>query len=388
MSKLILPELEFWESMYWPEGVPRYMELAYRPLYETLVAQWAEQDPHRPALVAGGEVVSFGELDDRARRVAQEIAADGGRPVRISAKGIYRVISYLAATGFDRPMLLDDGERSPGTSLDDAAVESMLAKNGATRRDYATSLDDPLFIRRARPQDSIGTAVSKKGYEANILSFNAFMGLGRTGLLVYPASKLNDTFHVFAALARGSPVVLADEPADLSAALDLEGSYYMYTDETGIGLLNDAPNAIKALKDRLGWAMPYGGTARCPGLGRGVGMPLLEAYELPELGVLLSNHPSWPIPHSMGLPITNVEARLLKQSKLIKSWSEVALEAGQVRELAVAGEFLEGMSCDEAGKGHIVTVRRLSEGKNRWLATGDLAEMDENGIFYPRPATP
>jgi long-chain acyl-CoA synthetase len=89
-----------------------------------------------------------------------------------------------------------------------------------------------------------------------------------------------------------------------------------------------------------------------------IGMPLIEGYGLTEGGVATLNPLDRPKPGSIGKLLPGVEARLEEDGELM------------LRSPALFSGYFQ----DEAA-----TRSVLREG---WLATGDIARMDEQGYFY------
>ena len=388
MSKLILPELAFWDSMFWPEGVPRYLEVEEERLHYSLVERWARTNESKPAIITKEKTLSFGEIHAKTRELSNLLRSDQKSKEGIVFTGsvLNRILVHLSAALAGCPVIVSEGGNAPlaEKSLkisDDDGERATQAPEGVVDDDNP---NDVFFSFITQASDG-RIACSKKGYLTNLLSYNAFLGLGSgSNLTVYSSLKLNDLFHVFACLARGATTILTSQESELSmfsSELSLRSSY-LYADADELGKMESGK--ARSLGKTVAWTALFRETVRTESRNL-KDFRLLDMYELPEIGVVFSNHPSWRIRSSIGIPITNVEARLLKQSSLMKSWFEGVIEAGQVKELAIGGPAFDSLSYEGNTNRKAVRLRRLAEGKNRWIALKEYAEMDENGIFYIRP---
>ncbi len=65
------------------------------------IAEWAARTPDRPALIAADEILTYGELDRRAGRLARALVRRGAAPERVVAVRMERspamVVAWLAA---------------------------------------------------------------------------------------------------------------------------------------------------------------------------------------------------------------------------------------------------------------------------------------------------
>ncbi len=118
------------------------------------------------------------------------------------------------------------------------------------------------------------------------------------------------------------------------------------------------------IRERLGGRLRIAASGAAP-LGKdlaefyaAIGMPLIEGYGLTEGGVLALNPLDRPKPGSIGKPLGGVELRLADDGEL----------------LAKSPSLFSGYHNDPDS-----TALVLRDG---WLATGDIAEFDEDGYIY------
>ena len=79
---------------------------------------------------------------------------------------------------------------------------------------------------------------------------------------------------------------------------------------------------------------------------------------------------------SVGLPLPDVEAKIISLDDGVTE-----LGVGEVGELVVRGpQVMWGYHNDPTGTANV--LRDLGDGGGRWLFTGDIARMDEEGYFY------
>ena len=79
---------------------------------------------------------------------------------------------------------------------------------------------------------------------------------------------------------------------------------------------------------------------------------------------------------SVGLPLPDVEAKIISLDDGVTE-----LGMGEVGELVVRGpQVMWAYHNDPTGTANV--LRDLGDGGGRWLFTGDIARMDEEGYFY------
>ncbi len=118
------------------------------------------------------------------------------------------------------------------------------------------------------------------------------------------------------------------------------------------------------IRERLGGRLRIAASGAAP-LGKdlaefyaAIGMPLIEGYGLTEGGVLALNPLDRPKPGSIGKPLAGIELRLAEDGEL----------------LARSPTLFSGYYNDPDS-----TALVLRDG---WLATGDIAEFDQDGYIY------
>jgi long-chain acyl-CoA synthetase len=119
------------------------------------------------------------------------------------------------------------------------------------------------------------------------------------------------------------------------------------------------------IRERLGGQIKVAASGAAP-LGKdlseffsAIGMPIVEGYGLTETGVLCFNPLDRPKPGSIGKMLPGAEARIAPDGELL---------------VRTPGLFM-GYYKDEAATQSVFT----SDG---WMATGDVAEVDDEGYYY------
>ena len=102
---------------------------------------------------------------------------------------------------------------------------------------------------------------------------------------------------------------------------------------------------------------------------KGSGAPLLQVYGMTESHLVTITPLTRKVYGSMGIPITNVDAKIVDPKTGTKE-----LKPGEVGELIVKAPTIM--------KGYISAEDTSKAIRNGWLYTGDLVKMDENGMLY------
>ncbi len=189
-----------------------------------LFEEQADRDPERPALVADGEEVSYGELDARANRLARHLLGQGlqpGEPVGVALdRGIGMIVAFLAilkAGGAYVP--LDRGY--PAARLEAMAEEAGLRRvlrdedqiemAPAARPDLPVPANSLAYVLFTSGSTGRPRAVGVEHRSVVRLVHGADwadLGPGRVFLQLAPASFDASTLEIWAPLLNGGRLVL------------------------------------------------------------------------------------------------------------------------------------------------------------------------------------
>nr|BFE59214.1 non-ribosomal peptide synthetase [Dactylosporangium thailandense] len=261
-----------------------------RLLHEDVFAQ-AARAPHRPALVAGGTTLTYGELAGRAAAVAARLRADGTEPGDIVAivmdKGVEQVAGVLGTLLAGAVYLPIDTGQPPARRdllLADAGVRRVLGQSWvlesaaplpagvaavavdglaatAVGEPPATGVrpDDPAYVIYTSGSTGVpkGVVISHRGALNTIADVTARFAVGADDRVLGLAGLGFDlsVYDVFGTLAAGGVLVLpdADRRGDPSHWADLLARH-------GVTVWNSVPAQLQMLHDYL---------AAVPGVGAG-----------------------------------------------------------------------------------------------------------------------
>ena len=353
------------------------------------LAERARFDPGAPALCAGAEQLTVGELADRAARIAADLARRGvGRGARVFLRGettlavvaTLHAIEWLGATAVVIDPRLTAGEAeplvdraAPALTLDPAELERLAAVGVAPL--------DPVLPEPADVHTILftsGTTGTPKGamltygnHFASALASRARLGrsAGDRWLLALPLHHVGGLSIRMRSIVDGAAVVLHErfEAAAVDRAIR----------EQRVTLISLVSTALRRLLEAAGEA-PFppglravllGGGPLAPALvtaGLSRGLPLFPTYGLTETAsqvATASPGDALRKPGSVGRPVAGTEIRLDRPD-------------GEGRgEILVRGPTtMRGYFRDPAA-----TREALRDG---WLATGDVGRLDADGDLW------
>jgi long-chain acyl-CoA synthetase len=198
-------------------------------------------------------------------------------------------------------------------------------------------------------------------------------------------------FHVYGLVAmlclsvyKGSQVVLIPNPRDIDELIE-NIQHFKATLFPGVPALynaiNNHPKVLSGEMDLSSLRFCISGSAPLPRatkeeFERLTGAAVREAFGMSEAPTGTHCNPIYKENRtgSIGLPLPNMEMRIVSLDD-----GETDVAVGEVGELVMAGPNImvgyHGMPTETAN------VIREKDGK-RWLYTGDIARMDEDGYFY------
>ncbi len=361
MSKLVSSEFQSWESLYWPEGVPRSVDASLPPPGEVLNRRWA-------LVLEGGEV----PMEDLAAAV-EGLASGGARCISLTgdgqlaaALGVLLVASGKASAELPRGAPSCEAVASVG--LEGGRVKAQ-ASGGPSSWSPPTKDKQYLAISTPEGRRAIYTAEALWGSAA---SLSAFLGLGREdGVLVLGDPRGEFELSALAAsLSSGVKAIYARAGGSAGRRAAFVGG----------SALKDAGNLPRGAS-YVGVEGPLD-AAVTRGLEKSLEVPVLQMYGISGRGILFSNTIEFNVHGSVGIAITNVEA--VVSEVLEASWyrGRRLLGPGDVGEIAVRAPFIDmGFNAGDQRQRQIQV--RVS-GKNQpWLGVGVMGHMDENGYMYP-----
>jgi fatty-acyl-CoA synthase len=398
-------------------------------LHGDVLGERARLTPAKTALVvvAGGERLSYAELDRRAERCAALWRSQGlapGERVAVLAGNSVELLEAFFAAGKSGVVLVPLNTRATAHEhravLEDCAAAALFyeAEHGATAaalaevagvrlrvRFGAGEGGDPEYRRllervpeeavrgpRPAPEDpycllyTSGTTGRPKGVVIphRMVAWNAY------NTVVGWQLRESDVSPVFTPLyhagglgvfllplfAVGGTVVLhrGFDAAEVLAAIEREGSTVILGVPTILQMLAEAPGFETADLSRVRWLISGGAP-----LPRSVietyhrrSLVLRQGYGLTEVGVncfAMSDEEAYTKAGSIGKPLMFTEVKLVDEAG-----AEVA--AGEVGELCFRGPHVSS-----GYWGNPEATAKAYDGEG-WFHTGDLARRDEEGFFY------
>ncbi|WP_217179078.1 non-ribosomal peptide synthetase [Streptomyces sp. AC495_CC817] len=379
-------------------------------------AAWAAAQPRRTALIAGNTQVSYGELDTRAERWADRLAAAGVAPGHLvpilMPRSVDLVVALLAVLKCGAAYALLDPDW-PATRLD-AVVDRLHPPLVVARPGTAVRFSAPLWspsddspeqshARRAavRVRDSdaccvfftSGTTgrpkavVSPHRATARLFRPGTFARFDRDTVVPLAAAPPWDAFslELWAALHNGGACVLIDEPfltaETLRALVTDHGVNTVWLTSSLFNLIVDEDlSALSGLSQLM-----IGGerlSARHVGrfLDRFPGTALVNGYGPVESTVFTTTHrvtladTARPGGIPLGRPVPGTSVFVLRGDR--------PCAPGEPGEICVAGDGLAHGYLDEPAltAEKFTDVDILGE-RVRLYRTGDLGVLDENGIM-------
>ncbi len=380
-----------------------------------VAAKRAELTPDRPALLWEGRWLTYADLDDRAERLAAALreagVGHGDRVALLAANHVAHVDMLLATakTGAVYTPLnarLSAREQQsladylrPSLLLHDEENASRVPVTGGPTWHLAAH-EERLAAARPEPQSPGYDAVVGPEDVQMILLTGGTTGLPKGAMLPYRQGFYNAVNTVLSWGLREDDCVVQATPCyhaavnaftvplfhvggrvALQSAFD-PGEYLGLVGETGATVLFLVPTMFQMLASSeafpdadLGsvrWAISGG--APCPEPVRAAftrrGVPMRQGYGLTEAGVncfSTTQEVADRKPRSVGKPMLHAEA-------VVRRPDGTPCQPGETGELTLRGPhvFLGYFEREEA------TREALRDG---WLWTGDLASVDEEGVF-------
>ncbi|MGC9115992.1 MAG: hypothetical protein ACP5ID_00015 [Conexivisphaera sp.] len=368
MSKLVSTEFQSWDSLYWPEGVPRYVDASLPPPDAVLSGRegWAYS--------SGDRSMGLRDLANLASSIEAVLGKRGSHCVSIQgsdlAAGLLAELLVLTGKASVDLALSADPACSLRAALRPGSGELSLTEVGA---DSWTPPPGSHYLSIAA-RDGRRILYKAEALWGDAVSLSKFLGLeGIAGVAVIgSASGEFELSAAAASLAAGVRLLYspsAAPPGQYSAAF------------VGASAVGSVDGRLPRGLSFVGVEGPVeaGVTKR---MERDAGAPVLQMYGVSGRGILFSNPRDFNVHGSAGIAITNVEAVI--SEVLEASWyrGRRMLGPGEEGELAVKAPFID---IDfNAGDPRQRRIQVRVAGKNQpWLGVGVMGKMDENGYLYP-----
>jgi len=394
LSKLSASEFQTWESLYWPDKVPRTSQLPESPLESVIAgldARWSYKSSAysvpREAFVGLTDSVAL-KLTEANAKMASVMASD---PIMVLA-----AVAAAFKTGTSVEVVHDPSKTPPsgavtivqgGRSSDpkgDFKVESAQAAGAAWEpSDPAVSILFPEDARAIYPLGELRSAAT---------SFSSFLGLReeRGVALLGSIRREFGFFTAFSAMVTGVPLLVLDDVKGLQSSSPKPSVMFLGRDMDGNkeGSLGSFRSVLGGLRREFAYVGVEGPSA--PGFTRGLerstGIPVLQMYGVSGRGIVLSNPKEFNTHGSAGIPITNAEAIIADNYEGNWTRDRILMGPGVDGELVFRGSFVDSMK--DVGDPRQNPVRAAILGQSTdWVTTGITAKMDENGYFYVKDAS-
>ena len=369
MSKLVSSEFQSWESLYWPEGVPRYVDVPLPPPDAFMKGRdgWRYR--------SGGNSLDWGAISGLISEVGSRLEKRGSRCASLVGDDLLMgligeslVMSRTASAELLRGASPSCGlriVRSPGGT---GPGSVSIAEEGADS--WKAQADSPVLSVYTGERRAIYSAAALWG---DAVSLSTFLGIGsERGIAVMgrPTGEFELSLAA-ASLAAGIPLTYSP------GAPPGDGYSAAFAGSEAIAAASSLPRGLSY----AGVEGPLDADSTRK-LERSLGYPVLQMYGISGRGILFSNPRDFNVHGSAGISITNVDAVI--SEVLEASWyrGRRLLGPGEEGELAIKGAFID-MSFN-AGDGRQRPIQVRISGKNAtWLGVGVLGKMDENGYLYP-----
>lgn len=390
MSKLSASEFQTWESLYWPDRIPRTSQLP-GSLLSSAISELDSRWNYR----SGAYSVSRDELRGLVDSIVSQMAeGEKAQTAAVLSSDPLFVLAAAAAsfkTGFSTE-IVHDPYKTTSTS---PVTISQTGKSGNPKKDLKiekTNLGGSPWepaepcISILFPED-VRVIYPLRDLRGAVESFVSFIGLrGESGVGVL--GSVRREFGFFAAistLVSGVPLVHLDDVKELQSSTARPPTLFLGRDADGTqeGSLGNYRTILRALRREFAFVAVEGPTS--PGFTRGLerstGIPVLQMYGVSGRGILLSNPREFNTHGSVGIPITNTEAIIADNYEGNWTRDRILMGPGVEGELVVRGAFVDGMK--DVGDPRQNPVRASILGQStEWVTTGIMGKMDENGYFY------
>lgn len=396
MSKLSASEFQTWDSLYWPDRIPRTSQLPDSPPSAAIPGQGAAWEYR-----SGAYSVSWQRFSDTVDSVVDSVKQRGqSGPLAVLGSDPLLVLAGLTfslktgtsieivndpskttgtcATGIDHTGKTGDPERG----IEVKAIEGNAS--AWEPPDPSVSILFPEDVRVIYPLRELRDAVE---------SFLSFTDLRRERCVALMGSVRRE-FGMFVAVSTlfsGVPLVMIDDVRDVEKVSSVQPSVLFLgrdSDGSHAGSSEKYSAALGHIRRSFSFLGVEGpsGPEFTRSLEKATNIPVLQMYGISGRGILFSNPREFNVHGSVGIPVTNVEAVIA--DNLEGNWTRdrILMGPGMEGELVVRGAFVDAMK--DVGDARQNPVRTSILGQSTdWVTTGVVGKMDENGYFYLKDAS-
>ena len=388
---MMASEFQTWESLYWPESVPRTIPLPGLTS-EGIVssANWR--------LVSKGRAIAGQELNELVGKVVRSLSqfekASSFTVTEPDSLAVLVGVSVAFTMGVSAEIIFDPS-KTRGTS--DIELRRAGSAGNGVPGDFELKKAEGVAQQWTPAEPSVSlvypdgarTVYSLKDLWGAVESFSAFSSLrGEKGIAVIgsPGHEYG-FFTAVSGLITGVPLVSVDDLALLQQALPFKITAAFIAkdsvESSHARSMDDYGKAFGPLRSSLNYIGIEGPTNHKLGriLERACGVPALQMFGISGRGIVLSNPRDFNVHGSVGIPITNAEAII--GDNLEGNWIRDRILMGPAAEgeLLVRGAFIDMANDVGDTKQNLVRVGVLDQ-STEWLSTGIIGKMDENGYFY------
>lgn len=389
MSKISASEFQTWESLYWPEGIPRKktdVVLDLRQIISNLDDSWGFTSEGRTVEKKGfvNQVDSIkSNLERESGSCASALDVD---PLTVltttaacfSSRASCLVIPDLKAAGAPPGVGVRIGE---GANRESIVVEAL--KGDAT----AWKPTDP-SLSMIFGRDSRAVYAYNDLYFA-LESFLSFFDL-RSESSIAIVGSLEREFELFiavSAMAAGVPLVFLKTLSELGKLSSHPPSSVFVGRKIAANLDNPEAQEFRSSVRQMRKILSYlavegpvdGRLTRS--LEKSIDIPVLQLFGVSGRGIVLANPREFNVHGSVGIPITNLEAVIADNLEEKSTRERMLMGPGIEGELAIRGEFINPMR-DVGDPNQLRTRIAIGMMGTEWLGTGVNGKMDENGYAY------
>ncbi len=368
MSKLVSSEFQSWESLYWPEGIPRYVDVSLPPADSVLKGSgsWRYDASGRST---GWDAVSAAvqELKSKVEGAGRRCITLRGDDLSVGIIGELLVLSRAASVELAR------GVRPSCRLSASVSVQGRLSISLAEEGEDSWSPPSQQTSYLSIALEGRRVVYSAEALWGAAKSLAAFLDLrSEDGIAV-----IGDHLGEFELSASALSIA-----AGVRVAYSREGA-----PAGGYSAAFLGSSAVGSIDGRLPRGLSFVGVEGplsadfTRKLEKALGYPVLQMYGVSGRGILFSNPRDFNVHGSVGISITNVDAII---SEILEaSWyrGRRLLGPGEEGELAVKAPFIDVSF--NAGDPRQRPIQVRVSGKNQqWLGVGVTGKMDENGYFY------
>lgn len=381
MSKVVLGEMDTWGSMYWPEGCPRVSLIPRRSLVQMSMAKKPTRlgtfDP-KAVVQAMSQFIRnqaaktsyFIDVHDRSLALAALLAcAEASCRVLFANKIAGTVIDYLELTSPQSNIGGIITDRDPVGQSNKSITLEGLGKVYVVEAKSPPSVSGFDLSIVETPNMTPREFFTEKTLVHSLGSLVAYFQIpGNSTITVDTDHFPSYIFLALLGLCAGASIsgqnVYGDENPDGKPGVSIH-----VVDE-----VLSPPKNLPYIPSP-GWTLMVFRPQReyTPRPGFRKGPPHLNCLYLPSVGIPIAGHPLWHNEESIGLPITNFEARVVIP---LRGNMYNLCKPGEVGELVMLDT---GLNRQTAGRRNLIQVVG-SDGL--WLVTGVRSTMDNKGAFY------